>query len=50
MAFVVTNYHRLDYLGSYFFTYLPGAEEFMDEQLAMVVPSGSPFLSVINKE
>nr|AXY83442.1 putative ionotropic receptor 16 [Conopomorpha sinensis] len=26
------------------------SEEFMDEQLAMIVPSGSPYLSVINKE
>ncbi|XP_052741010.1 ionotropic receptor 93a isoform X2 [Bicyclus anynana] len=26
------------------------AEEFMDEQVAMIVPAGSPYLAVINKE
>lgn len=29
---------------------LTGVEEFLDEQIAMVVPAGSPYLTVINKE
>lgn len=27
-----------------------GVEEFLDEKVAMIVPAGSPYLPVINKE
>lgn len=32
------------------FNLLIGTEEFLDEQIAMVVPAGSPYLSVLNNE
>ncbi|XP_059057543.1 ionotropic receptor 93a [Achroia grisella] len=41
---------RADYLVKDRCDFALSADEFLDEQVAMIVPAGSPYLSVINKE
>ncbi|XP_052755340.1 ionotropic receptor 93a isoform X2 [Galleria mellonella] len=41
---------RADYLAKDTCDFALSADEFLDEQVAMIVPAGSPYLPVINKE